>query len=252
LITIAYWGTFRYIRDLLSYLRDTENVDRYHLGITNASSLIRRKSAFGTELLEKIDELALVIIGLQDNYKLPKFHEHRLQSMIALLVAQPLKMGRWFSFTFFDGDISQAQRSAILTALGLSARELAGYGEEDAKVMRLPSISLETSSFPSKKLPSHLQGMYITEAESPIATLTKQLSQTSLQPLALDAADAASGPNALKVRTFSSRMEVEKKRQQREAEKKKKSTPLDLHRVLSQGYFYPLVGRFGTMMQSTS
>lgn len=237
-----------YIRDLIAALRDTENVDRYHLGITTAPSLIRRKTAFGTELAEQAEELALVIVGLQDNYKLPKFHEHRLQSMIGLLVSQPLKMGRWFSVTFFDADISQAQRSAILTALGLSARELAGYGEEDAKSMGLPA--LPDTSFPSKKLPENVQAMYLTD-ESPIEKLTKKLSQASLQPLALNAADALTGPNALKVRTFSSRMDVEKRRQQREAQRKK-STQKDLHRVLSEGYFYPLTGRFGMMMMQST
>ena len=163
---------------------------------------------------------------------------------MALIVAQPMKMGNWFSAMFFDGDISQTQRSAILTALGLSARELAGHGEEDAHMLGLPDIP--ETSFPSKKLPPGFEALYQPD-ESPIASLTKQLSQTSLQPLAANAADAASGPNALKVRTFSSRMEVEKKRQQREAQKQK-STIKDIQKVLSEAFFYPLKGRFEMMM----
>ena len=224
-------------------------MDRYHLGITTAASLIRRKAAFGTEVIENAEDLALQILGLDDKYKLPNFHQHRLQSMIALLIVQPLKMGRWFSVAFFDVDLSQAQRSTILTALGLSARELAGYGDEDAKTIGLPAL-LDTA-FPSKKLTADLHLLYGAD-ESPVATLTKQLSQASLQPLALDAADSLSGPNALKVRTFSSRMEVERKRQQREAQRKKKSIKQDLHKVLSEGYFYPLMGRFSIITQSTS
>lgn len=237
-----------YIRDLITYLRDTENIDRYNLAISNAPSLIRRKTGFGTELTENIEELALIIVGLQEQTDVPKFHEHRLQSMIALIVAQPLKMGRWFSAMYFEGDISQIQRSAILTALGLSARELAGNGEEDARVLGLPAIP--DASFPSKRLSASLEALYKTD-ESPIASLTKQLSQASLQPLAANAADAVSGPNALKVRTFSSRMEVEKKRQQREAQKRK-STVKDLHKVLAEGFFYPLKGRFDMMMMQFS
>ncbi|KAI9926433.1 telomere binding protein [Aspergillus wentii] len=237
-----------YIRDLITCLRDTENIERYHLGIENAPSLIRRKTGFGTELTENIEELALVITGLQDQNKLAKFHEYRLQSMIALIVAQPVKMGRWFTAMFFDGDISQIQRSAVLTALGLSARELAGNGEEDARVMGLPEIS--NASFPSKKLSANLEALYATD-ESPVASLTRKLAQTSLQPLAANAADAVSGPNALKVRTFSSRMEVEKKRQQREAQRQK-STVKDIQKVLSEGFFYPLKGRFEMMMMQFS
>lgn len=210
--------------------------------------MIRRKTGFGTELLEHVTELALIVVGLQDEGKLPKFHEYRLQSMIALIAVQPSKMGNWFSAMFFDGDISQTQRSAILTALGLSARELAGHGEQDAQVLRLPEIP--DTAFPSQKLPPNLEALYQND-ESPIASLTRQLSQTSLQPLAANAADAASGPNALKVRTFSSRMEVEKKRQQREAQKQK-STIKDLQKVLAEGFFYPLKGRFEMMMMQFS
>ena len=232
----------------MTYLRDSENVERYHLAISSAPSLIRRKTGFGTELTENMEELALLIVGLQDENNLPKFHEYRLQSMIALLVALPLKMGRWFSAVYFDGDISQIQRSAILTALGLSARELAGNGEADAKLLGLPAMP--DASFPSKKLSAGLEALYKTD-ESPISSLTKQLSQASLQPLAANAADAVSGPDALKVRTFSSRMEVEKKRQQREAQRQK-STVKDIHKVLSEGFFYPLKGRFEMMMMQFS
>ena len=232
----------------MTYLRDSENVERYHLAISSAPSLIRRKTGFGTELTENMEELALLVVGLQDENNLPKFHEYRLQSMIALIVALPLKMGRWFSAIYFDGDISQTQRSAILTALGLSARELAGNGEEDAKMLGLPAMP--DASFPSKKLSAALEALYRTD-ESPISSLTKQLSQASLQPLAANAADAVSGPDALKVRTFSSRMEVEKKRQQREAQRQK-STVKDIHKVLSEGFFYPLTGRFEMMMMQFS
>ncbi|KAJ5665821.1 uncharacterized protein N7477_008269 [Penicillium maclennaniae] len=237
-----------YIRDLITYLRDTENVERYQLAITSAPSLIRRKIGFGTELAEQVEELALTVVGLQNDNNHPQFHESRLQSMIALIVSQPLKMGRWFTSMFFDGDISQAQRSAVLTALGLSAREIAGNGEADAKALGLPD--LKDTSFPSKRLSTAMEAMFLGSTganDSPIATLTRELSRTSLQPLAADAADSLTGPNALKVRTFSSRMEVEKKRKQREDERQK-STIKDLYKVLAEGFYYPLQGRFEIMM----
>lgn len=188
-------------------------------------------------------------MGLQEHGKIPRFQEIQLQSMIALIVSQPLKMGHWFSAIFFDGDLSQPQRSTILTALGLSARELGGNGEADAKALGLPRVS--DASFPSKKLPGNLEALYQPETESPITSLTKQLSRASLEPLAADASDSLSGPNALKVRTFSSRMEVEKKRQQREAQRQK-STAKDLYRVLADGFFYPLKGRFEMMIMQFS
>ncbi|KAE8379877.1 telomere length regulation protein-domain-containing protein [Aspergillus bertholletiae] len=237
-----------YIRDLIIYLRDTENIERFELAISTAPSLIRRKTGFGTELAENTEELALVIVGLQEQSKFPKFHEFRLQSIVALIVSQPLKMGRWFTAMFFDGDLSQVQRSAVLTGIGLSAREIAGNGENDAKTLGLPTLS--DASFPSKKLPANLEALYSSN-ESPISSLTKKLAQTSLQPLAANAVDSLSGPNALKVRTFSSRMEVEKQRQQREAQRQK-STVKDLYKVLAEGFFHPLKGRFEIMMLQSS
>ncbi|CAL5868119.1 uncharacterized protein PFLUO_LOCUS2343 [Penicillium psychrofluorescens] len=239
-----------YIRDLITYLRDTENIERYHLAIATAPSLIRRKTGFGTELIEQTEELALILVGLQNDSNAPQFHECRLQSMIALIVSQPLKMGRWFTAIYFDGDLSQVQRSAILTALGLSAREIAGNGDDDARMLGLPAKG--DTSFPSKRLAPALEAVYSsTPTESPIATLTREMSRASLQPLAADAADAITGPNALKVRTFSSRMEVEKKRQERDAQRQK-SIVKDLHKVLAEGFFYPLQGRFEVMMLQIS
>ncbi|KAJ5173076.1 hypothetical protein N7492_005669 [Penicillium capsulatum] len=234
-----------YIRDLIIFLRDNENVERHHLAITTAPSLIRRKIGFGSELAEQIEELALIIVGLQNDHDHPHFHEARLQSMIALIVSQPLKMGRWFASIFFNGDLSQVQRSAVLTALGLSAREISGNGEDDAKALGLPA--LQDTSFPSKRLSPALEAMFVDSKESPIATLTQEMSRTSLQPLAANAADAMTGPNALKVRTFSSRMEVEKKRQQREVQRQK-TTAKDLHKVLGEGFFFPLTSQFRIIM----
>ncbi|KAJ5796017.1 uncharacterized protein N7518_004557 [Penicillium psychrosexuale] len=238
-----------YIRDLIPYLRDNENVERYHLAITTAPSLIRRKIGFGTELAEQIEELALTIVGLQNDNNHPSFHESRLQSMIALIVSEPLKMGRWFTAIYFDGDLSQVQRSAVLTALGLSAREIAGNGEDDAKALHLPTTG--DTSFPSKRLSPALEAMYSGANESPIAMLTRETARTSLEPLAANAADTMTGPNALKVRTFSSRMEVEKKRQQRDT-KRQNATIKDLHKVLAEGFFFPLQGRFEIMMLQSS
>jgi telomere length regulation protein len=167
--------------------------------------------------------------------------------MIAILVAKPENMGPWFARMLFDGDLSIAQRTSIITTLGLGARELAGYREEDAKVMALPA--LPDSSFPSKALPDRLHAIYSSDGASPVERLTKQLSQKSIAPLALNAADQLTGPNALKVRTFSSRMEVEKKRKQREAQASKGRSK-NLDKILTESFVFPLTGRFGVALRS--
>src|SRR5438045_798836 len=78
-----------YVRDLIAYLRDTENYDRQKLALMTAPSLIRRKANFGTEVVAHIEELATLLVGLQDKFSMENFQDMRLQGMIAVLLAQP-------------------------------------------------------------------------------------------------------------------------------------------------------------------
>ncbi|KAL8733275.1 MAG: hypothetical protein Q9181_003651 [Wetmoreana brouardii] len=231
-----------YITDLLSGLRDTESYDRHTLVLTHASSLIRRKAAFGTEVTDNIEELASVITSLQDKWDFENFQELRLQAMIAVLVAQPLEAGQWFSRAFFGGDYSISQRATVLTTLGLGARELAGFVGDDTALTKVNQVSKKADlSFPSKQLPPKLHEIYAPEA--PITSTSKQLENSFLKPMALRAADALSGPNILKTRTFSSRMEVDKKRT--------KAIPNPLAKIVAQGFFFPLTGRFQMHLKSS-
>ena len=234
---------YRYIRDLIAGLRDTENFDRHKLALTNAASLIRRKSAFGNEVSDNIEELATLLVGLSDKWEMGDFQKLRLQGMIAVLVAEPLKMGQWFSRTFYNGDYSMGQRASVLTTLGMGARELAGLGKEDAALTGAQQAAGATGghTFPSKRLPDKLHRIYALEA-APMTALSSQLERAMIQPMAATAADQITGPNALKVRTFSSRMEVEKKRQ--------KPIPNALAKVVAEGFFFPLTGRWPIHLQS--
>lgn len=158
--------------------------------------------------------------------------------MLAVLVAEPLKMSRWFSRTFYNGEYSLSQRASILTTLGLGAREIAGLGTDDAT---LTGAATSTDAFPSKKLPDKLHKLYALEA-APMSALAAQLEKAMIKPLAAAAADRATGPNALKVHTFSSRMEVEKKR--------RKPVPNALAKIVSEGFFFPLTGRWRIQLQA--
>ena len=231
--------TFRYIRDLIAGLRDTENFDRYKLALTNASSLIRRKANFGSEVSEHIEELATLLVGLSDKYNVEDFQKMRLQGMIAVLRAQPLDMGQWFSRTFFHGDYSMGQRASVLTTLGLGARELAGLDKEDAAMIGADAVT--KNPFPSKMLPDKLHQIYAIESE-PVDAISKKLETTMMKPMAIEAADQISGPNALKVRTFSSRMEVEKR--------KAKPMPNELAKIVADGFFFPLTGLWRVQLQA--
>ncbi|KAL8995110.1 MAG: hypothetical protein Q9169_005093 [Polycauliona sp. 2 TL-2023] len=241
-----------YIDDLISGLRDTENYNRHFLALTHASPLIRRKAAFGTEVTDNSEAVANILTGLGDKWNIEDFQELRLQGMIAVLVAQPLELGQWFSKTYFNGDYSIQQRTTVLTTLGLGARELAGYGKEDMALTKSNAShnSKYATAFPSKRLPPNLHALYASGEKSAhpdipgakaVDTASRSLEKSILQPMALQAADALSGPNALKVRTFSSRMEVEKRRT--------KPIPNALAKVVADGFFFPLTGRWGMHVQ---
>ena len=225
-----------YIRDLIKYLRDTESFDKQKLGLQTAASLIRRKANFGQEVSAHSDELATLLVGIHDKYEIENFADFRLQGMIAVLIAQPLKMGQWFSKTFFDGDYSLSQRASILTTLGLGARELAGLdnGVPHPTSSTLPSTS---KSLPSKSLPPALHMIYSRSSDNAaVDALSTQLSNTIIAPMAATLADRITGPAVLKVRTFSTRMAVESRR--------KKPIPNALSKTVADGFFYPLTGRF--------
>ena len=186
---------------------------------------------------DHFEELATQLVGLGDKYNLENFAQLRLQGMIAVLIAQPLQMGRWFANTFFNGEYSMGQRASILTTLSMGARELAGFKSEDAALTGADTAP----TFPSKKLPDKLHKIYALET-APVDALTQKLKRTMIQPMAADAIDKLAGPKALQVRTFSSRMDVEKKR--------KKPIPNALAKIVADGFFFPLTGRWQTHLQA--
>jgi telomere length regulation protein len=165
------------------------------------------------------------------------FQDMRLQGMIAILLSQPSKMGQWFAKTFFEGDYSLSQRASILTVLSVSARELGGFKEQDASLTT--TNAPPSNSFPSKLLPPTLHKIYASEQQllrSPVDAISQQLSNTMIQPLAASLADKATGPDILKVRTFSSRMVVESRR--------KPPSANALSAIVADSFFFPLTGRF--------
>lgn len=223
-----------YIRDLLGGLRETENYERYRLYLETASPLIRRKATFGKEVSDHAEELLGVLINLQDTFEMDDFMELRQEALISLLTAQPQIVAPRLTRLCFEGDFSIQQRAAMFTALALGARELAGFKDADQR---------EAPDFPSKKLPEHLQQVYGAIKQPRLEAASQRLEEAMVQPMALTAADQISGPNALKVRTFSSRMEVEKK-------KKSKAIPNALAKNVAELFFMPLVAGWWAQQQS--
>jgi telomere length regulation protein len=166
------------------------------------------------------------LVNLNDTFEMKDFLELRQEAIIAVLLAQPARIAQYLARILFEGDFSLQQRTAILSAIGLGARELAGFKDEER---------VETPSFPSKRLPEHIHNMY-SGSPSPLVKVSSRIEQGIVEPLALQAADSASGPNALKVRTFSSRMSVEKAR--------RKPIANALSKVVSENFFFPLTNRW--------
>jgi telomere length regulation protein len=213
-----------YIRDLLSGLQEREKYDKHHLALSTAATLIRQKSGFGKEVTDHLDDLTSTLINLNDTFGIPNFLELRQEALIAVLLAQPAEVARYLARIVFEGDFSLQQRTTILVAIGFGARELAGFKDEERA---------EIPSFPSKQLPDDLAKLYL-EAPSSLMSVSARLERTIVEPLAMRVADEASGPNALKVRTFSSRIAVEKAR--------KKPIANKLAKVVADNFFFPLTG----------
>lgn len=223
-----------YIRDLIAMLRDDKNHDRFQLGIKHATPLIRRKANFGAEVRDHAEELGSILCNMQDPFETVDFDKLRLQAMIAILLSDVKTMAPWFSRQAFTGEYSIAQRCQILSTLGLGGREIAGFQNQDEL-----NPALNHTDFASKRLPPRLHAIY-----SPVNTSTKRLQAATadiehqlIRPMALQAADQSTAHlNAVKVRTFSSRMEVERT--------KRKPAPNQLGKTFGESFFFPLTGRY--------
>lgn len=223
-----------YIRDLMSGLRDTENYDQHRMALTTAASLIRRKAGFGKEVKDHISELSTILMNLNNSFEFVDFVELREEALIAILIADPVPVSQYYAKSAFEGDFSIQQRTSILAAMGLGARELAAFKDDERS---------EAPDFPSKELPEHLKRIY-GEKQTSLARIAVRVKQTINEPLTLKAADELAGPNALKVRTFSSRIAKEKTRRRPAAN--------ELAKIVGEGFFFPLTARWWTHARSAA
>lgn len=226
-----------YILELIKGLNVSDKPEVVQLALKTASSLIRRKTGFGTELSENIDRLASSLLNLNEGMSKAELQKLRLQALIACIIALPQRMAPWLASMYFEGDFSLVQRATLLTTIGLGARELAGHTDD-------PALATPKETFPSKQLPDKFSSIY-----APVDAITSDLSRTTLQPMALAAADTLTGPNILKVRTFSSRLEVEKKTKQKSKERSTR-IPKDLHKLLTESFYLPLCCRMSVLFSS--
>ncbi|ETN36982.1 uncharacterized protein HMPREF1541_07970 [Cyphellophora europaea CBS 101466] len=229
-----------YIIDLIKQLQSDEKPDVIELALKTAPSLIRRKANFGTEISDNVQVVASALMNLRSPIlDTAELHRLRLESLIACLISQPRLIAPWLASLYFEGDYSLDQRASILSTLGIGAREFAG--------LDTPTPTSESSvAFPSQQLPPRLASIY-----APIESTARQIEHSTMQPLALAAADKLSGPDVLKVRTFSSRLDVEKRRKEQAAARTKR-IPKDLHKLLAECFFLPLCSRLSLVLSSNT
>ncbi|KIW92026.1 uncharacterized protein Z519_07008 [Cladophialophora bantiana CBS 173.52] len=234
-----------YITALIQQLNATDDPSVVELALKTAPSLIRRKANFGDELSANIFQLASSLVNVQEGMSQEHMQQLRLEAIIACLISKPKIMGPWVVSTYFEGDFSLSTRAALLAAVSLGCRELAGI-DDDINVSSATKHTTEPS-FPSNRLPPRLEPIYSSTA--PVDTISSTLSYRTLQPMALQAADKLTGPDVLKVRTFSSRMEVAAKTAAK-LEARSKRIPKDLHKVLAEALYLPLVSRLTLFLTS--
>lgn len=226
-----------YIVDLIKQLQlSNDKLDVISLALKTAAGLIRRKSEFGTELADNIHSLASALINLQDGMSKPEHQQERLDALVACMVARPKAMGHYFTSVYFNGDLSLSQRSTILIAIGLGAREVAGFTDANKSQDTNP-----IDTFPSKRLPSHLQPNPLTSTQrkgNAIAHLTNNATHEVIRPLALAAAESQAGPKVLQVnRTSSSLLNKSKKQNQQSGTRR---IPKEINSILANDIYLPL------------
>ncbi|KIV85837.1 hypothetical protein, variant [Exophiala sideris] len=227
-----------YITSLVKQLNTTDDPAVVELALKTAPALIRRKASFGDELSANLLPLASSLLNLQDGMSKQDMQQLRVDALIACLVSRPSVMGPWAASTYFEGDFSLSQHAVLLSVIGLGVREIAGIDDELDSVVAPKPVE---SAFPSKRLPPHIESNYSSNS-SIINTLSNKLSHQTLQPMALSAADKLTGPDILKVRTFSSRMAVAAK-ETAKVEARSKRIPKDLHKVLAESIYLPICSR---------
>ncbi|WOO82881.1 DNA replication checkpoint protein tel2 [Vanrija pseudolonga] len=150
-----------YVRQLVELLRDKEKPESIEMGLEWGEGLIRAKRNFGGEVVENAVDVAQAAISLSDPYHLDDFEKKRQGLVTALVACSPRNVPPFLAEQYFSASYSLLQKSVMLTALAMGARELAGLPFPD------PPRTTRRVDFPSKTLPPALHKKYITPQDQP-------------------------------------------------------------------------------------
>lgn len=163
-----------------------EEFRRLEVALACAEELIRKKRHYGTELEENADNLVYALASLQDNYDLEGFEEKRQGALTALAACSPRKAAPALSEALFQNQYSAVQRYAILNALALGARDLAGLSVPPS------AVPAARTAFPSKMLPPALHQRYLADSQAagPLPHLLEGITRNALDKNRAAAEDA--------------------------------------------------------------
>ncbi|KAF1731438.1 DNA replication checkpoint protein tel2 [Beauveria bassiana] len=239
-----------YIRDLITYFRDAENYDKQKLALQTAPTLIRRKANYGTEVRDHAEELASILVGLQDKFEMQDFSETQLQGMVALMVAQPRSMAPWFPVAThchphrhrpLRQGSGGVRHGHFYLARQFSLEAAAGKAAEVVHERR--SRGPDDDGVGGGRRPP--QGT----APNAIEAMSQALTADFLAPLAATAADSAAGPDVLKLQSFTARYT---RRNTSMARPRARAVPNITASLLAQFFFAPLTAYFQAALRSHS
>ncbi|RXK40552.1 hypothetical protein M231_02204 [Tremella mesenterica] len=149
-----------YAQQLVLLLKEREKPDMVEMGLKWGEQLVRAKRSFGTELADNAEPLVAMTVALSHSYNIEGFEEKRQGLLNSLVVCAPKQAAPYLIELYFTGQYALQQRSIILTALAMGARELSGMS------IPLPP-STKKIDFPSKILPPNLHRKYISPSDIP-------------------------------------------------------------------------------------
>lgn len=106
--------------------------------------LIRQKADFQLEVGYYAQGILSSIVCLNNEFDEPLFEQWRINALASILVVLPEKVSGAINI-LFNSELSLQQRMSLLSALGLSARELRGLDD--------PTIVKPKFDFPTNRLP---------------------------------------------------------------------------------------------------
>ncbi|CCK68552.1 Tel2p KNAG_0B01050 [Huiozyma naganishii CBS 8797] len=106
--------------------------------------LVRQKQYFQAEVEYYSYDLMMNVATLNNSFDEKDFEQWRINALVSIAVVVPQKIADMFTI-LFNSELSLQQRMAILSSIGMAARELRGIDDKN--------IVKPNYDFPTKKLP---------------------------------------------------------------------------------------------------